>query len=93
MGEIIIYDNFAKCASSIWFTLRVHDITNKIIPTIEELQNRPLERVYPIVFLGAMHYNVRENGQIIKKAVYIKYLLNKYIQNEKKLNCASNGNL
>jgi len=30
MGEIIIYDNFAKCASSIWFALRVHGIIDKI---------------------------------------------------------------
>lgn len=49
----------------------ISNITNKIIPTIEEWQNRPLERVYPIVFLDAIHYNVRENGQIVKKAVYI----------------------
>ena len=49
----------------------ISNITNKRIPTIEEWQNRPLERVYPIVFLDAIHYNVRENGQIVKKAVYI----------------------
>lgn len=49
----------------------VSKITNKILPTIEEWQNRPLERVYPIVFLDAIHYNVRENGVIVKKAVYI----------------------
>lgn len=49
----------------------VSKITNKILPTIEEWQNRPLERLYPIVFLDAIHYNVRENGLIVKKAVYI----------------------
>lgn len=49
----------------------VSRITNKILPTIEEWQNRPLDRVYPFVFLDAIHYNVRENGVIIKKAVYI----------------------
>ncbi len=49
----------------------VSQITNKILPTIEEWQNRPLERVYPFVFLDAIHYNVRENGVIVKKAVYI----------------------
>ncbi|QEK03059.1 IS256 family transposase [Treponema phagedenis] len=49
----------------------VSKITNKILPSIEEWQNRPLESVYPIVFLDAIHYNVRENSIIVKKAVYI----------------------
>lgn len=49
----------------------VSKITNKILPTIHEWQNRPLDRVYPIVFLDAIHYNVREHGMIVKKAVYI----------------------
>lgn len=55
----------------------VSKITNKILPTIEEWQNRPLDRVYPIVFLDAIHYNVRENAVIIKKAVYIALGYNK----------------
>lgn len=55
----------------------VSKITNKILPTIEEWQNRPLERVYPVVFLDAIHYNVRENALIIKKAVYIALGYNK----------------
>lgn len=49
----------------------VSKITNKILPTIEEWQNRPLEKVYPFVFLDAMHYRVRENNIVVKKAVYI----------------------
>lgn len=49
----------------------VSKITNKILPSIEEWQNRPLEPVYPIVFLDAIHYNVRENSIIVKKAVYL----------------------
>lgn len=49
----------------------VSKITNKILPTIEEWQNRPLERVYPFVFLDAIHYHVRENNIVVKKAVYI----------------------
>lgn len=55
----------------------VSKTTNKILPTIEEWQNRPLERVYPVVFLDAIHYNVRENALIIKKAVYIALGYNK----------------
>ena len=49
----------------------VSKITNKILPTIEEWQNRPLERLYPMVFLDAIHYHVRENNIVVKKAVYI----------------------
>ena len=49
----------------------VSKITNKILPTIEEWQNRPLEKVYPFVFLDAIHYHVRENTIVVKKAVYI----------------------
>ena len=49
----------------------VSKITNKILPTIEEWQNRPLERLYPMVFLDAIHYHVRENNIVVKKAVYV----------------------
>lgn len=49
----------------------VSSITNKILPTIDEWQNRPLDKVYPFVFIDAIHYHVRENGLIVKKAVYI----------------------
>ncbi len=34
-------------------------------------QNRPLDRIYPMVFLDAIHYHVRENNIVVKKAVYI----------------------
>ncbi|CDZ74280.1 putative transposase [Peptoniphilus sp. ING2-D1G] len=54
----------------------VSKITNKILPTIEEWQNRPLERLYPMVFLDAIHYHVRENNIVIKKAVYIALAYN-----------------
>ncbi len=49
----------------------VTKMTNKILPTIEEWRQRPLEEVYPFVFMDAIHYNVRDNGIIEKKAVYI----------------------
>ena len=49
----------------------ISKITNKILPTIEEWQNRPLERLYPMVFLDAIHYHVRENNIVVKKAVYV----------------------
>ncbi len=49
----------------------VSRITDKILPIAKEWQQRPLESVYAVVFLDAIHYHVRSEGQIIKKAVYI----------------------
>ena len=46
-------------------------ITDKILPIAKEWQNRPLDPVYAVVFLDAIHYHVRSEGQIVKKAVYI----------------------
>lgn len=48
----------------------ISSITDRIIPEIKEWQNRPLESVYPILWLDAMHYKVREDGQVKSKAVY-----------------------
>jgi putative transposase len=45
-------------------------ITDKLIPVITEWRNRPLEAVYPIVFLDAMHFKVREDGKVVSKAFY-----------------------
>lgn len=50
---------------------RVSKITDKILPVIREWQNRPLESVYAMVMLDAIHYKVREDGTVVKKAVYI----------------------
>lgn len=49
----------------------VSNITNQILPEIREWQNRPLESVYPIVFIDAVHFSVRQDNQIVKKAAYI----------------------
>ena len=49
----------------------VSRITDKILPVAKEWQQRPLEIVYAVVFLDAIHYHVRSEGQIVKKAVYI----------------------
>jgi len=45
-------------------------VTDKIIHTVKEWQARPLESVYPIVWLDAIHYKIKENGKINSKAVY-----------------------
>ncbi len=46
-------------------------MTNKILPIAKEWQNRPLAEKYAIVFMDAIHFNVREDHKIVKKAVYI----------------------
>ena len=57
----------------------VSDITDRLLPQIEEWQNRPLDEVYPVVFdevypvvfIDAVHFSVRDNGQIKKLAAYV----------------------
>lgn len=49
----------------------VSKITDKIIPLIEEWQSRPLEEVYYFTFLDAVHFHVKEDKAIVKKAAYI----------------------
>ena len=54
----------------------VSRITDKILPIAKEWQQRPLESVYAVIFLDAIHYHVRSEGQIVKKAVYIAIGIN-----------------
>lgn len=49
----------------------ISDVTDKILPQIEDWQNRPLNEVYPIVYIDAIHYSVREDGVIRKLAAYV----------------------
>lgn len=49
----------------------VSRITDKVLPLAKEWQQRPLEAVYAVVFMDAIHYHVRSEGQVVKKAVYI----------------------
>jgi transposase-like protein len=49
----------------------VSKISEKIMPQVTEWQSRPLESIYPFVFLDAIHYKIRENHQIITKAAYV----------------------
>lgn len=46
-------------------------ITDKILPVVKEWQERPLEEIYAVVFMDAIHFHVRSEGRIVKKAVYI----------------------
>lgn len=49
----------------------VTSTTNKILPDIESWQKRPLSAVYPIVYIDAIVFNVRDNGIIRKQTVYV----------------------
>ncbi len=49
----------------------VSNITDQIIPQIKEWQERPLDDVYPFVFIDAVHFSVREDNRVVKKAAYI----------------------
>ena len=49
----------------------VSNITDKIIPEIKEWQERALDEVYPFIFIDAVHFSVREDNRVVKKAAYI----------------------
>jgi len=53
------------------------EITDRVIPQVKEWQNRPLDEVYPIVWLDAMHYKVRDGGKVVSRAVYNILAINK----------------
>ena len=48
---------------------KITAITDKLIPSIAEWRNRPLDSVYPVVFLDAMHFKVRSEGRVVSKAL------------------------
>ena len=49
----------------------ISKITDKILPKIKEWQSRPLNPVYPFVFMDCIHYKVREEGRILSRAAYV----------------------
>lgn len=57
-------------------------VTDKILPVVKEWQQRPLESIYAVVFMDAIHYHVRCEGRIVKKAVYVAIGIN--LDGEKK---------
>ena len=54
----------------------VSKVTDKILPMIAEWQARPLDRVYPVIFLDAIHFKVRKDNRIINKAAYSVLAIN-----------------
>lgn len=48
----------------------INAVTDKLLPEIGEWRSRPLETVYPVVFLDAIHFKAREDGRVTTKAIY-----------------------
>lgn len=57
-------------------TATISAVTDKVIPELKQWQQRPLEKVYPFVWLDAIHYKIREDGRYQNKAVYTVLALN-----------------
>jgi len=57
--------------------MTLSEITDRVIPQVKEWQNRPLDEVYPIVWLDAMHYKARDGGKVVSRAVYNILAINK----------------
>ena len=49
----------------------ISNITDKLLPIIKEWQNRPLQSVYSVVFLDAIHYKVKHESRVVNKAAYM----------------------
>lgn len=49
----------------------ISDVTDKLLPQIEDWQNRPLSEIYPVIYIDAIHYSVRDNGLIRRLAAYV----------------------
>ena len=49
----------------------VSKISEKIMPEVNAWQNRPLENVYPFIFMDAIHYKVKEDHRYVTKAAYV----------------------
>lgn len=54
----------------------ISNITDSLIPQLKAWQSRPLDSVYPFVWLDAIHYKVKDEGRYVNKAVYTLLALN-----------------
>ena len=64
-------------------TCAITAITDQLIPALKEWQQRPLNSVYPIIWMDAIHYKIREEGRYISKEIYS--LLGLMIDEEKEI--------
>ena len=49
----------------------ISDVTDKVLQDIDDWQNRPLDEIYPILFIDAVHFSVRDDNIIRKLAAYV----------------------
>jgi putative transposase len=61
----------------------LNQITDSILPEIYEWQSRPLNSIYPFVWMDAIHFKIREDGKVVSKAVYT--ILGVSVKGEKEL--------
>lgn len=68
------YDDIRKHLSEMYgvdiSAAKISAVTDKLIPILTEWRSRPLESVYPIIFLDAMFFKTREEGKVVQKAIY-----------------------
>ena len=51
-------------------TATISTITDKIIDKVKAWQSRPLDSIYPFVWLDVIHYKIKDGGKYVSKAVY-----------------------
>lgn len=85
-GKGMSYNDIKKYLSEIYgFSFspaQMTEITDQIIPELEEWQSRPLDQIYAIVWFDAIHYKVKENSRITTKALYNVFAVNMEGQRE-----------
>lgn len=60
----------------------INAVTDKLIPIVAEWRNRPLESIYPILFLDAMYFKMRDDGKVSHKVIYNLLGINQQGQKE-----------
>ena len=70
-GDVDIQDHLQQLYGIEVSPTLISNVTNKIVPMIKEWQNRPLQAVYAVVFLDAIHFKVKQDGAIVNKAAYM----------------------
>jgi len=85
-GKGMSYNDIKKFLSEIYglsfSAAQMSEITDLIIPELEQWQSRPLEEMYSIVWFDAIHYKLRENGSVKTKALYNVFSVNMNGQRE-----------
>ena len=76
MSYTAIKDHIAEIYQLEVSEATISSITDQLIPQLKAWQSRPLDSVYPFVWLDAIHYKVKEEGRYVNKAVYTLLALN-----------------